>query len=117
MVKRLALSCCLLLGVWASPTFARTDAILFSGSATGSWDAYSGGPGNPFPLASCADADAATGSGAPLRFGLSLFAPALLAFDDVGSDARAAPGSAGSASGSRSTSAASPVRATRSWPE
>ncbi len=93
MVKRPVLLC-LLLGACGSPTLARADAILFSGSATGSWDAYAGGPGNPFPLAVGVDADAATGGAASLWFGLPLFAPAVLAFDGVGSDARA-PGFSG----------------------
>ncbi len=90
MVKRSVL--CLLLGTCVGPGVARADAILFSGSATGSWDAYAGGPGNPFPLARAVDADAAAGGTASLRFGLPLFAPAVLAFDGAGSDPRAAPG-------------------------
>lgn len=88
MVKRLVL--CFLVSACGSPTLARADAILFSGSATGSWQGYAGGPDNPLPLALGLDADSATGGAASLRFGLPLFAPAMLAFDGAGSDARAA---------------------------
>ncbi len=94
MVKRSVLLC-FLLGTCGSPSLARADAILFSGSATGSWDAYAGAPGNPFPLAFGVDADAATGGAASLRFGLPVFTPAMLAFDGAGSDAEATPGFGG----------------------
>lgn len=89
MVKRSVL--CLLLGACGSPAVARADAIL-TGRATGSWNTYAGGPGNPFPLAQPIDADAAAGGAASLRFGLPLFAPAVLAFDGAGSDPHVAPG-------------------------
>ena len=68
MVKLSALFC-LLLGACSS--------------ATGSWDAYAGGPGNPFSLARIVDDDAATGGTASLRFGLPLLAPAIPGFNGM----------------------------------